>query len=76
MVGVISGMVKPSTNLGITKEVLMCARCVDGWSEFWVNGELVTSGFCDCDEGHELNDEMNTVWTELDNGGRNEKSTG
>ena len=44
----------------------MCARCDNGWSEYNVNGEHITSGFCGCPEGDALKDEMGKVWEELD----------
>jgi hypothetical protein len=59
-------MENPSTIPGITKENIMCVRCVDGWAEYHVNGEYITADFCDCDDGHALKAEMGTMWDELE----------
>lgn len=44
----------------------MCARCDDGWMEYYVNGEYITADFCDCNEGHALKAEMGKMWNELE----------
>ena len=50
----------------VRKDNTMCVRCEDGWAEHRINGDLLSGGFCDCPEGHNLNAEMGEMWDELD----------